>query len=322
MGKRITAAVILCGMMLLMTVFVVRERTLTENKQEIKWEESGVIEARDIFLIKGSRGEYREGVRAWGKDGRDLTAEIVVDASWVITDRTGIYPLTYRVEDEDGSLLEIEVKVHVVEGEQAVELQLQEQLPAFVGIRSRINDEKKSLLWGSGFILKLEGDSAVILTAAHVTGQEDEVEVLFYDGRIHPGTIVKKKEETDLALVRVRLPEESRELLKELREVKVEPGRWEEIGEDAAIGYCYRPPGEEQWVTRTGRLLEKESQLWATTHPAVHYSVENEQGASGSAVLDESGALIAMALGYTKEEGKRLHWGIGLPIMLEFLNEK
>ena len=42
---------------------------------------------------------------------------------------------------------------------------------------------------------------------------------------------------------------------------------------------------------------------------------------SGSAIIDESGKLLAMALGVSEEENTRAFWGIGLPDILAYYEE-
>ncbi len=220
-----------------------------------------------------------------------------------------LYILIVGTSDEDEFMMD---------GEQAVEQELQGQVPAFTGIRSQSHGENKSILEGSGFIVRLENEVIRVLTAAHVAGSEEQVEVVFYDGTILMGEILKRDEEADLALIEVDRSGKSRELPEGLMEVKIDSRHWKEVEEGAAIGYCYRPPGESGWITKTGYLLNKESQLWEPNYSVMQYSAENEQGASGSAVLDETGTLIAMVLGYTQEQESISHWGIGLPALMEF----
>lgn len=273
---------------------------------------------KDIYSIRGESIDYRQGIGAVDSLGQNRSEEIAVDASAVILDECGTYPLRYWIENEKGERFEAVVQVHIVEGNKAVELVLEREQASFVRIESY--EEGKESLLGSGFLVDRNEDQLWILTAAHVVDTGAVAEVFFFEGTGVQAEVAARQEEQDLALLTVQTEGLEEELLLQLQPVDMDREYWEAMGEESkpVLGYrCLNPDGT-LWIQKTGSLLEKETVFWGMEIPVLRYSIENEAGVSGAAVLDERGKLIAMALGYTVEETGVSNWGIGLPILKDF----
>lgn len=299
-----------------------------KRQEESKEEKTGQEEemrlpyftgVEDLYVVQGSSIDYRAKIRAFDCRGEELTEKVSVDASGVILDQCGEYEVFYEVEDQQGERARAGCKVYVVQGEAALPLILDELEPAFVRIRS---EEKDKVLWGSGFILELGEEGISIMTNAHVLG-EGEVYVYFSNGSGAGGRILGKQEAPDLAVVQIDKDEIGELRLEELKRVEADLQHWDNLNPDdlPAAGYrCLNPDGTK-WIEKTGKLLEKQEWLWAVDYPVVRYTMENERGASGSAVIDQSGKLIAMAFGVSKEGDSTAFWGIGLPDIMSYYEE-
>lgn len=293
------------------------------SQRETKWEEAGqspyFTDAEDLYVVRGNSIDFKSKIRAFDSQGKELTEQIRVDASKVVLDQCGAYEIFYTVEDEQGNLAQIGCSVYVVEGDAAVPVILEENEPAFVRICSK---EVETVLWGSGFILELGEENIYVMTNAHVVG-EGEITVYFHQGKKARGVVLGKKEVPDMALLQIdkrELEEADREGLKA---VEIDLAHWDSLDSDnlPAVGYrCLNPDGT-LWIEKTGKLLTKQEEMWAVDYPVVRYTMENERGASGSAIIDQSGKLIAMVLGVSKEEDSTAFWGIGLPDLLVYYEE-
>ncbi|MBQ9989629.1 MAG: trypsin-like peptidase domain-containing protein [Lachnospiraceae bacterium] len=289
-----------------------------ENQSgEIHSEEGPVFTgAEAIYSVRGEHIDYLKQIRAFDAEGNELTEEIRVDASEVIQDECGEYEVHFSVEDGGGRTAGISCRVYIVEGTEAVSLYLTEYEPAFVRISSK---KDGSVVWGSGFLLDMDEKYLYLITNAHVALQP-EVQVYFYEGSRAVGEVQGRKEEPDMAVVRVSREEGFPE---GIVTVDASLSHWNSLDPEnlPAVGYCCNREDGSSWLEKTGVLLGKEERMWALDYPVVSYTAENLPGASGSAIIDESGKLTAMALGVSEEADKTAYWGIRLPDILDFYEE-
>lgn len=301
---------------------VIEESEVTsaqKREEEVGTEAPVFTGTEDLYAVRGQRIDYLKTIRAFDAKGVELTAQIRVDASRVISDECGEYEVRFTVEDEDGRVAETACRVHIVEGEEAVVLYLKEYEPAFVRIRSKAEE---STVWGSGFLLAIEEEYLYVMTNAHVA-LEKEVEVFFYEGSQATGQVLGRKKEPDMAVIRISRGETEGDLPADLAVVDADLSHWESLDPRSlpAIGYRCKDKEENLWIEKTGVLLGKEESIWALDYPVLSYTAENIPGASGAAVLDESGKLIAMALGISEEAEETAFWGIRLPDILDYYEE-
>lgn len=275
---------------------------------------------QDIYVVRGRNADYEGKVKAFDDKGEDITGDIQIDASRVILDECGEYPLFYRIEDGQGNQREESCRVFVVEKEAALPIILRENEAAFVRISYQ---SKEEISWGSGFLMELTGEAAYIVTNAHVVGEEEQVEVFFYEGSRAEGRVLDRAAEPDMAVVKVDRTKIDVDIDRQLKTVEADLGHWDKLDPDhlPAAGYRCLNPNGSLWVEEIGRLLKKRETTWVAEYPLVQYTMENQKGASGSAIIDESGKLLAMALGVSEEENTRAFWGIGLPDILAYYEE-
>ncbi len=275
---------------------------------------------QDVYVVRGNNADYEGKVKAFEGTGKEITEDIQIDASEVILDECGEYPLFYRIEDSQGNRKEESCRVFVVEKEEALPIILAENEAAFVRIRYQ-NKEEES--WGSGFLIELTREAAYVVTNGHVVEGEEAVEVFFAEGSRAEGKVLARADTPDIAVVKVEAEKVGLDVANRLKAVDADLEYWDNLDPDKlpAAGYrCLNPDGSF-WIEEIGRILTKQETTWAAEYPLVQYTMENHRGASGSAIIDESGKLIAMALGVSEEENTRAFWGIGLPNILAYYEE-
>ena len=75
--------------------------------------EAPVITASDLTVTIGETPDYLTGISASDNVDNDLTDQVQVDASQVLTSKEGIYPVIYTVSDKAGNIGTMECKVTV-----------------------------------------------------------------------------------------------------------------------------------------------------------------------------------------------------------------
>lgn len=318
---------------------------LIEEEKNSRFPPPAIMGVRDFYVAVGSQVDYKKRITAFDETDGDLTEEIVADASEVVLDQPGEYTLVYRVENSHRRKARVETQVHVSSVEKLqerinfhvisprdkyivgalnaydggcyrernVETVLEMMEPAFVRIKA------EGVGHGSGFIMEITEEDICILTNEHVIQPMREPVVCFHDGTLASGEVIAKDTVKDIALLRVDRKLLSEQLVDGLKTVHVEKENWEALGNaDISLGIrCIRENGGV-WKEATGKLLSTEAVMWEFPHPLVQYTLPNFAGASGSAVLDANGNLIAMVLGVSKDEEGKRYWGVRLPDLLEF----
>ena len=155
--------------------------------------------------------------------------------------------------------------------------------PAVVHIQARTSDPQRGGS-GSGFIISPDG---LVMTNSHVVHGAEKLLVQTSDGRVSPATVMGDDPDTDLAVIRIDLPQ--------LPFVSFADSSQVQVGQIAvAIG---NPLGFENTVTagivsalgrtfpaRTGRLIDNVLQTDAALNP----------GNSGGPLLDTQGRVIGV----------------------------
>jgi len=136
---------------------------------------------------------------------------------------------------------------------------------------------------GSGFVYDASG---LILTAAHVLGDAEEVQVRLADGTSRTGTVVGSDDSTDVAVVQV-------EADGDLPVATLATGVELQVGQDAiAIG---SPFGLDQTVT-AGIIsaLGRSTRTPGGVIPAIQTDAPINSGNSGGALADRQGRVIGI----------------------------
>ena len=323
-----------------------------QEAEETELLEPYFLGIKDFYVVQGNSVDYQQNIEAIGRIGENITTDIWIDASNVILDEIGSYELIYTVEDLRGNKVQKSCHVYVKTAEEIqnliynhkisvetayiigaenpydggvfqnsdIETVLEAMEPAFV--RVFFENEKESSI-GSGFIIEITEETIFIFTNAHVVNNQKEVEIYFYNGRCVTGQVMAVKDSLDMAVIEVNMEAFSQNFINTLRTVHIDEEYWKELKKDVSISIGYRCLNEKGILKyqETGELINKEEILWAVDSPVTKYTMKNQQGASGSAVLDSSGNLITMVLGTSKEEGIEENWGVRLVDILQFYRE-
>ena len=323
-----------------------------QKAEETELSEPYFLGIKDFYVVQGNSVDYQQNIKAIGRNGENITTDIWIDASNVVLDEIGSYELIYTAEDLEGnkaqescyvyvktaediqSLIynhEISVEIAYIIGAENpydggifqnsdIETVLEAMEPAFVNV---CFENKKESSIGSGFIIEITEETIFIFTNAHVVNNQKDVEIYFYNGRCVTGQVMAIKESLDMAVIEVNTKVFSQDFINTLRTVHIDEEYWKELKNHAPISIGYRCLNEKGILKyqETGEVISKEEILWVVDSPVTKYTMKNQQGASGSAVLDSTGNLIAMVLGTSKEEGIEENWGVRLVDILQFYRE-
>lgn len=287
-----------------------------EDRKEEQTESVFFTGIRDRYVCIGESIDYLYGVSAFSETGENCTEDICVDASGVVLDVKGEYELTYWMEAEDGKRIEEKCRIFVNTKEENMEQVLKDKKPSLVAIQSQIPTGTER---GSGFLIDENENEFFIMTNAHVVEEARQVQIFLFDGTKVTGKVSAKKESPDMAIVTIPKSAISKETQKYLQPVSLYQQAVEEQ-DNRLVGYlCLKEDGTIRFQ-RVGNVISWQEELWAVEYPVVEYTCVNEFGASGSAVFDCYGDLVAMVLGTSREEENQ-YWGIRVQSLLAFWQE-
>lgn len=157
--------------------------------------------------------------------------------------------------------------------------------PPLPSVARIIVPERGGTSYGSGALVFIERDYAVVVTNWHVVSDRvGDVSVQFPDGFQSAGKVLKVDKDWDLAAIGIWRPH-------------VEPMRFAqrapEIGEPLAIGGY----GSGQWRLAPGRCTQFVSPGSSFPAEMVEVSVEARQGDSGGPILNQQGEIAGVLFG-------------------------
>ncbi len=166
----------------------------------------------------------------------------------------------------------------------------------------RFNDTEKQMSLGSGVVATHDG---YILTNNHVVETADQIEVAFEDGRKAAAKLVGTDPETDLAVIKINLPD-----LPAITFGDVENAR---VGDVVlAIG---NPFGVGQTVTMGIISALGRSQLGINIYENfIQTDAAINPGNSGGALIDTSGNLLGINSAIYSRSGGSLGIGFAIPV--------
>ena len=166
----------------------------------------------------------------------------------------------------------------------------------------RFNDTEKQMSLGSGVVATHDG---YILTNNHVVETADQIEVAFEDGRKAAAKLVGTDPETDLAFIKINLPD-----LPAITFGDVENAR---VGDVVlAIG---NPFGVGQTVTMGIISALGRSQLGINIYENfIQTDAAINPGNSGGALIDTSGNLLGINSAIYSRSGGSLGIGFAIPV--------
>ncbi len=173
----------------------------------------------------------------------------------------------------------------------------------FFGERLDAEPQRQSSL-GSGVIVSKEG---YILTNHHVVEAADEIEVALSDGRTTTAKVIGTDPETDLAVVRINLPNLS----------VITFGRVEEAEVGDVVLAIGNPFGVGQTVTMGIIGALGRSHLGINTYENfIQTDAAINPGNSGGALVDSNGNLIGINSAIFSKSGGSLGIGFAIPVSL------
>ncbi|MBU0593790.1 MAG: Do family serine endopeptidase [Gammaproteobacteria bacterium] len=173
----------------------------------------------------------------------------------------------------------------------------------FFGDRQDAEPQQQSSL-GSGVIVSKEG---YILTNHHVVEAADEIEVALADGRTSSARVIGTDPETDLAVVKINLPNLS----------AITFGRVEEAQVGDIVLAIGNPFGVGQTVTMGIISALGRSHLGINTYENfIQTDAAINPGNSGGALVDSNGNLIGVNSAIFSKTGGSLGIGFAIPASL------
>ncbi len=173
----------------------------------------------------------------------------------------------------------------------------------FFGDRPEAEPQRQSSL-GSGVIVSRAG---YILTNHHVVEAADEIEVALSDGRTSSAEVIGTDPETDLAVLRIKLPNLS----------AITFGRVEEVQVGDVVLAIGNPFGVGQTVTMGIVSALGRSHLGINTYENfIQTDAAINPGNSGGALVDGNGNLIGINSAIFSKTGGSLGIGFAIPVSL------
>ena len=174
----------------------------------------------------------------------------------------------------------------------------------FFGDRPDNTQSERQTSLGSGVIVSREG---YILTNHHVVEAADEIEVALADGRVTSAKVVGTDPDTDLAVVKIDLP----------NLLPITFGRMENVEVGDIVLAIGNPFGVGQTVTMGIISALGRSHLGINTYENfIQTDAAINPGNSGGALVDSSGNLIGINSAIFSQSGGSLGIGFAIPVSL------
>ncbi len=166
----------------------------------------------------------------------------------------------------------------------------------------RFNETEKQMSLGSGVVVSHDG---YVMTNNHVVETADQIEVAFEDGRKAPAKLVGTDPDTDLAVIKIDLPNLPAVAFGDVEQAKV--------GDVVlAIG---NPFGVGQTVTMGIISALGRSQLGINIYENfIQTDAAINPGNSGGALIDTSGNLLGINSAIYSRSGGSLGIGFAIPV--------
>lgn len=204
---------------------------------------------------------------------------------------------------------------------------LAEMRPALVSLKG--SGDGVNYTTGSGFIVDIQEEVLFICTCRHVIESLDNWDVGFYDGTTVKGIKTGVSQVYDVGIVEVSLEQLPDQLSQNLFALSVDADHWNALyGRKTNAGFVsmYREEGSDSYMT--GQLLDVLADYpWGDLCQS-EFQIAFVYGDSGSAIFDEEGMLISMALGtsYDGETEDPRRWGVPLSAIMtcymEIINQR
>jgi len=163
---------------------------------------------------------------------------------------------------------------------------------------------------GSGFVWDREGH---IVTNNHVVSGADRISVTFQDGTTVPGEIVGTDADSDLAVIKVDIPQDQLQLVELANSTQLKVGQLA-----VAIGNPYGLKGTMTvgFVSALGRLLPTDSKSDGSSYSipdVIQTDAPINPGNSGGVLVDRNGRVIGVTSAIISSSGANAGIGFAIP---------
>ena len=302
----------------------------------------------DCYVAVGTEHDLTRNVEVLDDVDGNLTSQMRIDTGNLDWQTEGDYDVVFSAVDQYGLCTEETGHVHVlsqdaladliatreinrkddcIEGAvnlycagaaQMASLQDQEEymLPSLVHIF--IN---KSNGWakGSGFIIDIRDDYVYICSNEHVLRERGtDYKIYFFDGSSAPYEVIDKNANEDIGFARVNMGDIPAETLDMLQSVQIDMNRYEEAKQGGTPLFMEILNKDGLDYVQEGESLGLSDEFYLLDSPTLRFTVKLVAGNSGSAILDQYGNVVAMAVGTYWETGKGTHYfGVTVDHILE-----
>lgn len=316
---------------------------------------------KEYYVAQGSNVVFSaEDISVYDDVDGDLSHELEIDVSGVDVNTTGIYEVVYSATDSYGFSTQETATVNVMTADEVQDLINSHSINRFddciVGAYNlydggvyeeddvaRVLEEMEPAMVvvtnasgrGSGFIVKITNTDIIICTNLHVTKDNGKHAVFFHDGSRAVGITVGSMDKVDVSFVKVSLTDIPQELLDTLKTVHIDQSYLNTIIDPETVNVGFRTLEQDGsiWQDKEGVLVELkqefryaqygEDKLHGNLEYVTQVTAPSFHGASGSAILDGHGNLIAMVTFYFYDSGldKRLYYGMTVDDILKGYKE-
>lgn len=309
-----------------------------------------IIGYKEFYVAEGNNVVFStENIMALDAVDGDLSEQLELDVSGIDLNNEGIYEVVYSATDRYGFSTEVAVPVHVLSAMEVQELINTHEINRFEqhivgaynlydgGVFEEDNIEQvleamepaivvvtNSTGRGSGFIVKITDTDVIICTNLHVTDDRKDHTVFFHDGQSAHGVLVGSMEKIDVSFIKVSRDNIPPYLQDTLLTVHIDAGYLDSITDPGSVNVGFRTLETDGtiWQDKDGVLVALkeefvyqeygEERLHGNLEYVTQVTAPSFHGASGSAIFDGHGNLIAMVsfYYYSADADRRFYYGM------------
>lgn len=165
---------------------------------------------------------------------------------------------------------------------------------------------------GSGILIDMDYEHLIYATCAHVIGDEETMQIVFWNEESAQAKVFARSESFDLAFLSVDASRVSYDTRLQLRKARMDETAWEKLSENDPV-FIQASSQNAAGDFYSGKMLYKEVFVPEFDCFMVCCQVIALHGMSGGGIFDESGHLIGMINGGT---GNGEIVGLSLPVIM------
>ena len=302
----------------------------------------------DCYVLVGTEHDLTKNVEVQDEVDGDLTSQLSIDTGELDLEKEGVYDVVYSATDQYGLETEetghvhvlsqdalsdliatraINRKDHCIEGAinlycagagEMASLQEQEEymLPSLVHI---FIDRENGWSKGSGFIIDIRDDYVYICSNEHVLSSKGQsYHIYFFDGTSAPYEVIDTNADEDIGFAKVKISDIPEETFECLQSTQIDLGRYEEATRGGVPIFMEILDKDGLDYVKEGESVGLSDEFYVVNSDTLRITIKLVGGNSGSAILDQYGNVIAMAVGSYWETGLGTHYfGVTVDHILE-----